>query len=81
MVPRASLAALRRTLARNAMREARLHAAKERDRREQAAELRQELELGVARTPFTLPFASGSDLPRPVPPPPTRFRPRTLQEF
>jgi hypothetical protein len=81
MVPRASLAALRRTLARNAMREARLHAAKERDRREQAADLRQELERGVARTPFTLPFASGSDLPRPVPPPPTRFRPRTLQEF
>ena len=78
-VPRASLAVLRRALARNAAREARLHAAKERGRRERTVEMHEELEYGVARTPFSLAIASGSDLPRPVPPPPTRHRPRTMQ--
>jgi hypothetical protein len=81
MVPRASLAALRRALAHNARREARLHAAKERGRRERAVEMHEDLEHGVARTPFSHAIASGADLPRPVPPPPTRYRPRTMQGF
>jgi hypothetical protein len=79
MVPRASLAALQRTLARNAMREARVHAARERGRRERAVEMHEELERGVAHTPFSYVIESGADLPRPVPPPPTRHRPRTMQ--
>ncbi len=81
MVPRASLVVLRRALARNARREARLHAAKERGRRERAVEMHEELERGVARTPVSLAIASGADLPRPVPPPPMRHRPRTMQGF
>jgi hypothetical protein len=79
MVPRASLAVLRRALARNAVREARLYAAKDRGRRERAVEMHEELEHGLARTPLSQAIASGADLPRPVPPPPTRHRPRTMQ--
>ena len=79
MVPRASLAALRRALARSARREARLHAAKERGRRERAVEMREELEHDGARTPSSHAIASGADLPRPVPPPPMRHRLRTMQ--
>jgi hypothetical protein len=81
MVPRASLVVLRRALARNARREARLHAAKERGRRERAVERHEELERGAARMPFSLAIASGSDLPRPVPPPPMRHRPHSMQGF
>lgn len=81
MVPRASLAVMRRVLARNARREAHLHAAKERGRRERAVEIHEQLEHDVARTTFSHAIASGADLPRPVPPPPTRHRPRTMQEF
>jgi len=81
MVPRASLAVLRRALARSATREARLHAAKERGRRERAVEMHEELERGAARMPFSVAIASGADLPRPVPPPPTRHRPHTMQRL
>ena len=79
MVPRASLVVLGRALARSARREERLHAAKERGRRERAVEMHEELGHGGARTPLSHIIASGADLPRPVPPPPMRHRPRTMQ--
>lgn len=74
MVPRASLAVLRRALARIAKRKARRQPKVERGRRERAIEIHEGLVRGTARTPRSLAIAAGSDLPRPVPPPPARHR-------
>jgi hypothetical protein len=81
LVPRASLAVLRRALARIAKRKARRQPKVERGRRERAIEIHEGLVRGVARTPRSLAIASGTDLPRPVPPPPARHRPRTALEI
>jgi hypothetical protein len=78
MVPRASLAVLRRALARIAKRKARRQPKVERGRRERAIEIHEGLVRGTARTPRSLAIAAGADLPRPVPPPPARHRPRTM---
>ena len=78
MVPRASLAVLRRALARIAKRKARRQPKVERGRRERAIEIHEGLVRGIARTPRSLAIAAGADLPRPVPPPPARHRPRTM---
>ncbi len=81
MVPRASLAVLRRALARIAKRKARRQPKVERARRERAVEIRDGLVRGPIRTPRSLAIAGGADLPRPVPPPPARHRPRTMLEL
>ena len=78
MVPRASLAVLRHALARIAKRKARRQPKVERGRRERAIEIHEGLVRGTARTPRSLAIAAGADLPRPVPPPPARHRPRTM---
>jgi len=78
MVPRASLAVLRRALARTAKRKARRQPKVERGRRERAIEIHEGLVRGTARTPRSLAIAASADLPRPVPPPPARHRPRTM---
>ena len=78
MVPRASLAVLRRALARIAKRKARRQPKVERGRRERAIEIHEGLVRGIARTPRSLAIAAAADLPRPVPPPPARHRPRTM---
>jgi hypothetical protein len=78
-VPRASLAVLHRALARIAARKAQRQPKVERGRREHAIDLREGLGRTVARTPRSL--AISGDLPRPVPPPPARHRPRTMLEL
>lgn len=78
LVPRASLAVLRRALARIAKRKARRQPKVERGRRERAVEIHDGLVRGVARTPRSLAIAAATELPRPVPPPPARHRPRTM---
>ena len=78
LVPRASLAVLRRALARIAKRKTRRQPKVERGRREHAVEIHEGLVRGTARTPRSLAIAAGADLPRPVPPPPARHRPRTM---
>ncbi|MEO8879184.1 MAG: hypothetical protein ABI446_02190 [Gemmatimonadaceae bacterium] len=78
MVPRASLAVLRRALARIAKRKAHRQPKVERGRRERAVEIHDGLVRGPIRTPRSLAIAGGADLPRPVPPPPARHRPRTM---
>jgi len=78
MVPRASLAVLRRALARIAKRKARRQPKVERGRRERAVEIHEGLVRDVARTPRSLAIAAAAELPRPVPPPPARHRPRTM---
>jgi hypothetical protein len=80
MVPRASLAVLRRALARIAARKARRQPKIERGRRDQSMDLREGPSRAVARTPRSLAI-SAFDLPRPVPPPPARRRPRTMLEL
>jgi hypothetical protein len=79
-VPRASLAVLRRALARIATRKARRQPKVERGRRDRSIELREGLVRAPVRTPRSLAIPS-PDLPRPVPPPPARRRPRTLLEM
>jgi hypothetical protein len=79
-VPRASLAVLRRALARIATRKARRQPKVERGRRDRSMELREGLVRAPVRTPRSLAIPS-PDLPRPVPPPPARRRPRTLLEM
>ena len=81
MVPRASLAVLRRALARIAKRNARRQPKVERGRRERAIEIRDGLVRGVAHTPRSLAIAAGADLPRPVTPPPAHHRQRTMLEM
>jgi hypothetical protein len=79
-VPRASLAVLRRALARIAKRKARRQPKVERGRRERSMELREGLSRSAARTPRSLAIPV-ADLPRPVPPPPARHRMRTMLEL
>lgn len=82
LVPRASLAVLRRAVARIAVRNARRQPKVERGRRDHTVELREGLSHAVTRTPRSLAIAA-ADLPRPVPPPPApaRRRPRTMLEL
>lgn len=80
MVPRASLAVLHRALARVAARKARRQPKLERGERDRPVELREGFSRPTARTPRSL-AADAADLPRPVPPPPARHRPRTLLEL
>ena len=80
LVPRASLAVLRRALARIATRKARRQPKVERARRDRSTELRDDLGRAPARTPRSLAIPS-PELPRPVPPPPARRRPRTMLEM
>ena len=79
-VPRASLAVLRRALARIAKRKARRQPKVERGRRERSMELREGLSRSAARTPRSLAIPV-AELPRPVPPPPARHRARTMLEL
>ncbi|MBA2684490.1 MAG: hypothetical protein H0U66_08390 [Gemmatimonadaceae bacterium] len=81
LVPRASLAVLRRALARIAKRKARRQPKVERGRRERAMEIHDGLVRTTPRTPRSLAIAGSADLPRPVPPPPARHRPRTMMEL
>ena len=81
MVPRASLAVVRRALARIATRKTQRQPKIERGRRDHTTELREGLGRPVARTPRSLAI-SAADLPRPVPPPPPARRPlRTMLEL
>jgi hypothetical protein len=82
LVPRASLAALRRALERSALRNARRQPKIERGRRDRSTELREGLSRSITRTPRSLAIAA-ADLRRPVPPPPApaRRRPRTMLEL
>ena len=79
-VPRASLAVLRRALARIATRKARRQPKVERGRRDRSMELRDGLGRTPVRTPRSLAIPS-PELPRPVPPPPAHRRPRTMLEM
>lgn len=82
VVPRASLAVLRRALLRVANRKARRQPKIERSpRRERPDEVREAPVRGAARTPRSLAIQSASDLPRAFPPPPARTRPRTVLGF
>ena len=69
-----------RALARIATRKARRQPKIERGRRDRSMELRDGLVRTPVRTPRSLAIPS-PDLPRPVPPPPARRRPRTLLEM
>jgi hypothetical protein len=80
LVPRASLAVLRRALVRVAARKARRQPRVERTRREHSMDAREESSRPAARTPRSLAIAA-LDIPRPVPPPPARHRPRTMLEL
>ena len=79
-VPRAALAVLHRALARIATRKARRQPKIERGRRDRSVELRDGLGRAPARTPRSLAIPS-PELPRPVPPPPARRRPRSMLEI
>ena len=78
LIPRASLAVMHRALARIAKRKARREPKMERGGRERAIEIHDGMVRTVPRTPRSLAIAGGADLPRPVPPPPARYRPRTM---
>jgi hypothetical protein len=78
LVPRASLAILRRALLRMASRRARRQPRVARGRRERAADAHETPTRGPARTPRSLAIPGAADLPRPVPPPPARHRPRSV---
>jgi hypothetical protein len=80
MVPRASLAVLRRALARTVARKAQRQPKLARTRTDRSVELREGLGRPAARTPRWL-VIGAADLPRPVPPPPARHWPRTLLEL
>jgi hypothetical protein len=81
MVPRASMAVVRRALARIANRKAQREPKIERGRRDLSTDLREGLSRAVARTPRSLAIPV-ADLPRPVqPPPPARRRLRTMLEL
>ena len=82
VVPRASLAVLRRALLRVANRKARRQPKIERSpRRDRLGESHEAPVRGTARTPRSLAIPGAADLPRPVPPPPARTRPRTVLGF
>jgi hypothetical protein len=80
MVPRASLAVLRRALVRTAARQAQRQPKLARTRTDRSVELREGLGRPASRTPRWL-VIGAADLPRPVPPPPARHWPRTLLEL
>jgi hypothetical protein len=80
MVPRASLAVLRRALARTVARRAQRQPKLARTRSDRSVELREGLGRPASRTPRWL-VIGAADLPRPVPPPPARHWPRTLLEL
>jgi len=80
MVPRASLAVLHRALARTAARKAQRQPKLARARSDRSVELREGLDRPAPRTPRWL-VIGAADLPRPVPPPPARHRPRTMLEL
>jgi hypothetical protein len=80
MVPRASLAVLRRALARTVARKAQRQPKLARTRTDRAVELREGLGRPASPTPRWL-VIGAADLPRPVPPPPARHWPRTLLEL
>jgi len=79
-VPRASLAVLHRALARTAARKAQRQPKLARARSDRSVELREGLDRPAPRTPRWL-VIGAADLPRPVPPPPARHRPRTMLEL
>ena len=81
MVPRASLAVMRRALARIAKRKARRQPKAERGRRERAMEIHDGLVRTVRANAAIARDSAAADLPRPVPPPPARYRPRTPLGF
>jgi hypothetical protein len=83
LVPRASLAVMRRALARIAKRKAKRQPKPERGRRERAMEIHDGLVRTTPRTPRSLAIPAAADLPRPVPPPPApvRYRPRAPLEM
>ncbi|HMA03346.1 MAG TPA: hypothetical protein VKP02_13340 [Gemmatimonadaceae bacterium] len=80
VVPRASLALLRRAIARAAARNAKRLPKIERGRRDHAVDLLEASIRPVSRTSRAL-AVPVADLPLPVPPPPARHRPRTLMEI
>ena len=80
MVPRASLAVLRRTLARMTKHTAQRQPRLARARRDRSVELREGLGGQGSDTPHWLAIGA-ADLPRPVPPPPARHRPRAMLEL
>jgi hypothetical protein len=80
MVPRASLAVLRRALARTTKRTAQRQPKTARARVDRSVELREGLSRPASRTPRWLAIGA-ADLPRPVPPPPARHRPRAMLEL
>ena len=80
MVPRASLAVLHRALARTLARKAQRQPKRAHTHGERSVELREGLSRPASRTPRWLAIGA-ADLPRPVPPPPARHRPRTMLEL
>jgi len=79
-VPRASLAVLRRALARTTKRTAQRQPKVARARVDRSVELREGLSRPASRTPRWLAIGA-ADLPRPVPPPPARHWPRAMLEL
>ncbi|MEP7065028.1 MAG: hypothetical protein ABI889_03240 [Gemmatimonadota bacterium] len=79
LVPRASLAVVHRALTRIAARVAMRQPKLERTRRDIASEIHESSSRTGAHTPR--PLALAADLPRPVPPPPARYRPRAMLEL
>ena len=79
-VPRASLAVLHRALARAVARKVQRQPKLAHTRSERSVELREGLSRPASRTPRWLAIGA-ADLPRPVPPPPARHRPRTMLEL
>jgi hypothetical protein len=80
VVPRASLALLRRARARAAASKSRRQPRIARGSRDQAVDLLEGSMRPVSRTSRAF-VTAAADLPLPVPPPPARHRPRTLMEI
>jgi hypothetical protein len=80
MVPRASLAVLRRARERTVARKPQHRPTLARARSDRSVELREGLSRPPSRTPRWLAIGA-ADLPRPVPPPPARHWPRTMLEL
>jgi hypothetical protein len=80
MVPRASLGVLRRALTRIAARKAHRQPKRAHTFSERSVELREGLSRPASCTPRWLAIGA-ADLPRPVPPPPARNRPRSMLEL
>jgi len=81
VVPRAALAVLHRALLRDANRKARRQPRIERTRRDRHPDAHEPPSRTPSRTPRSLAIPGAADLPRPVPPPPARARPRTVLGF